>query len=1499
VRRLAIIACAFAALLPVVSAHGDSTDPATVGQWNPVMQWPLVAVHANLLSNGQVLVWDGFEAGPNSERLFDPNTLTLTPRPYARNLFCSGYAQLADGKLFIAGGHVSVNNGLKDATLWDPTTNTAQRLPDLANARWYPTVTTLSDGRVMVFSGDNIQADDSPPGNPLSFVSHTLPEVYNPNTNSYTQLTGARVDTPLYPLMFAAPDGRVFQAGPDRQTHFVTTSGTGAVVNGPLNPIEPHSAAMYVPGKIVTSGTWSDPSFENRTVTGRTTVIDLNQPNPTWRETAPMAFPRSYHTLTNLPDGSVIATGGLTSSDGYKLQNAVLPAEIWDPATETWSTMAAQANGRGYHSTALLLPDGRVLVAGGGQLPGYPVTNQTNAQIFSPPYLFKGPRPGITSAPQTVQFASKFIVGTANPDGISKVSLVRLGDDTHAFDQNQRFVPLTFRSVGGNLEVDSPANPNLAPPGYYMLFIVDQVGVPSVSTMVRLPATNEDQQPPSSPGTLSATSGLGRVDLSWGAATDDTGIQRYNVYRSTTAGFTPSPANRIGQPTGLTYADTGLTAATYYYVVKAEDPAGNLGPPSNEVQVAVAGDTTAPTVAITAPANGAALSATVAVTADASDNVGVVGVQFKLDGANLGTEDTTAPYSVTFDTRTVSNGSHTLAAVARDLGGNGATSAGVGVAVSNTAPASPGLVAAYGFDETSGSIVGDSSGNSNSGSITGAARIVAGKYGGALSFNGSSNLVSVPDSNSLDLTSGMTLEAWVKPTTLGAFKTVVLKEAPGDLSYGMYASSAYGGSGVSRPSAWIAGTDVGATTALPTGAWSHLAATYDRTSFKLYINGTQVASKAFTGAITPSTGALKIGGNSIWGEYFNGQIDEIRVYNRALSPSEIAADRDAPISGGSPPPPSDTTAPTVSLTSPGAGTTVSGSVTVAANAADNVGVVGVQFKLDGANLGTEDTASPYSTTWNTTTATNGSHTLTAVARDAAGNTTTSTSVTVTVSNSTPDLTPPTVSVTAPTSGSTISGSQALTATAADNVGVVGVQFKLDGANLGTEDTASPYSITWNTATSANGSHTLTAVARDAAANSATSASVTVTVNNPLPDTTQPDVNLTAPSEGATVNDTATVSATASDNVGVVGVQFKLDGANLGAEDTTSPYSVSWNTKAASNGGHTLTSVARDAAGNMKTSVAVNITVDNDLTAPTATITAPSAGTTVSGAAVSITADANDNVGIAGVQFKVDGVNVGAEDTTAPYGATWDTRAGANGSHTLTAVARDAAGNTATSAGTTVTVANIAAGPVAAYGFNESTGTSAADSSGSGNNGTLVNGPTHSSTSKYGLALQFDGVNDMVTVPDANSLDLTTAMSIEAWVRPTALGSWRTVVLKERPGDLVYALYAGSRFENSNTWRPSAWIGSDPVGATAALTLNAWTHLATTYDGASWKFYVNGTLVASRAFAAPIGVSTGALRIGGNNIWPEWFKGQIDEVRIYSRALSAAEVVLDRDAPIAP
>jgi len=180
----------------------------------------------------------------------------------------------------------------------------------------------------------------------------------------------------------------------------------------------------------------------------------------------------------------------------------------------------------------------------------------------------------------------------------------------------------------------------------------------------------------------------------------------------------------------------------------------------------------------------------------------------------------------------------------------------------------------------------------------------------------------------------------------------------------------------------------------------------------------------------------------------------------------------------------------------------------------------------------------------------------------------------------------------------VSGTVTVAANASDNVGVAGVQFRLDGANLGAEDTSAPFSISWNTLGAANGTHTLTTIARDAAGNSTTSAAVTVTVSNaPPPDTTPPTVSLTAPSNGTTVSGAVTVAANASDNVGVVGVQFLLDGAALGAEDASAPYSVSWNTTGATNGAHTLTAVARDAAGNSTTSAAVTVTVSNNAPPP--------------------------------------------------------------------------------------------------------------------------------------------------------------------------------------------------------------------------------------------------------------------------------------------------------------
>ncbi|HEY2940896.1 MAG TPA: Ig-like domain-containing protein [Vicinamibacteria bacterium] len=276
----------------------------------------------------------------------------------------------------------------------------------------------------------------------------------------------------------------------------------------------------------------------------------------------------------------------------------------------------------------------------------------------------------------------------------------------------------------------------------------------------------------------------------------------------------------------------------------------------------------------------------------------------------------------------------------------------------------------------------------------------------------------------------------------------------------------------------------------------------------------------------------------------------------------------------------------MTVTSPTAGSTVGGTIPVNAT----VSIIGVltvqrvQFQLDGANLGAADETAPYSVSWNTFPASNGTHTLRAVAQDMLGVWWPSQPVTVTVFN---DHTPPTVAITAPAAGATVSGVVAVSANASDNVGVVGVQFQVDGANLGAEDTVSPYSVTWNTATVADGSHSLRAIGRDAAGNSTISSAVTVTVMN---DTTPPTVSITSPSSGATVGGVITVTANASDNVGVVGVQFRVDGANLGAEDTSAPYSVSWDTGTATPGTHSLTAIARDAVNNTATSTAVSVTV---------------------------------------------------------------------------------------------------------------------------------------------------------------------------------------------------------------------------------------------------------------------------------------------------------------------
>jgi hypothetical protein len=679
-----------------LSAWGAGLGPAgpppdQVGQWSAPVSWPLVAVHMILQPTGNVLAIDAWSDAPNSQRVWNPTNGSFVAVPYAANLFCSGHILLPDGRTLIVGGNVAADIGIKDATLFNSQTNTWSKAADMSVARWYPTATVMGDGRVFVFGGDNI-VDQGLPYSPSYFKEasqNSLPSIYDPASNTWTDLTGSRLTTPLYPFLFQLSDGRIFDAGPDVISR-VMTPGSWTWSTVATSPFDGGSAVMYLPDKIMKAGSYSNPDYYGANTyqaTARTAVIDMGQPNPQWRETAPMNFARTYQNMTMLPDGTVLASGGMSTSDGVDLSKAVLPAEIWNPSTETWRTVASLTVGREYHSTALLLPDGRVLMAGGGQLPGR-ATNITSAEIYSPPYLFKGARPAISSAPSVVSYGSNFTVTTPDAASIQKVALIRTPSVTHAFDENQRYIPLSFTAGAGQLTVQAPSNSNTAPPGYYMLYILNGNGVPSVASFVRFPAPYEDTQPPSAPASLTATAGSGgAVSLGWPASTDNTGVVRYDVYRSQSSPFSPSLPNRIAQPTGTTYQDTGLASGTYYYVVKAEDAAGNLSGPSPQASATVgSADTNPPTVAITAPASGATLAGAVTVTASAADDVGVVGVRFTLDGQSLGSEDTTAPYSVSWDTTTAANGSHTLSAVARDAAGNTTTATAVPVTVQNTSP---------------------------------------------------------------------------------------------------------------------------------------------------------------------------------------------------------------------------------------------------------------------------------------------------------------------------------------------------------------------------------------------------------------------------------------------------------------------------------------------------------------------------------------------------------------------------------------------------------------------------------------------------------------------------------------------------------------------------------------------------------------------------------------------------------------------------------------------
>jgi hypothetical protein len=858
--------------------------PSVVGAWDPPVETGMVAVHMGLMHTGKVLMFSGTFAGSYVEQVWDPATgaMTPVPNPYY-NLFCAGHTQLADGRILVAGGHEPSTLGAANANIFDPVTLKWSALPNMAYRRWYPTTTTLPDGRVLVTSG----------GQTCLTCIADVPEIFDPVTMRFTTFPSARLNINYYPFMFVLPDGKVLSAGSTEEAYQTRTldmnTGGWTMVDAAIR--DGHSAVMYRPGKILKTGTAAD-SGSIGTTAPTAYVLDMTQPSPAWRQVASMAFPRAYQNSTMLPDGNVLITGGGTTRDGYDVTKGVLTAELWSPQTETFQTLSDGKYARLYHSTALLLPDARVLIAGSG-FDG-PGINQTKTEIFSPPYLFKGPRPDIVSAPDLLQYDSPFAMLTTDANSIASVVLIRPGSVTHAFDMDQRYVELRFSPGEGSLlTVWPPANANLAPPGYYMLFLVNKAGVPSIAKFVHFPAPAGDTQAPSAPGNLVGLGGLGTTALTWSASTDNIGVTLYNVHRSTGPGFVPSAANRVGQTATTAFNQSGLAAGTYYYLVTAQDATGNISAPSAEALVAVAADTTAPLLALTSPTGGASVSGSITLSATASDDVGVAGVQFQVDGVNIGAEKTSAPYSISWNSIAVANGPHTIKAIARDAAGNRSESAAA-IEVANVAPpAPPGLVAAYNFDEGTGTQVQDVSGGGNVGVASYTTWSTAGRSGSALSFNGTSSWVTIADAPSLRLTSGMTMEAWVRPSSGSGWRTVILKERAGQLTYALYSAN-----GASRPASWVwTGTDysVSGTAAVSTTTWTHLAVTYDGSALRFYTNGVLVKTTAGVPNLLSSTGVLRIGGNSVWGEYFKGLIDDVRIYSRALSVYEIQTDMNTPV----------------------------------------------------------------------------------------------------------------------------------------------------------------------------------------------------------------------------------------------------------------------------------------------------------------------------------------------------------------------------------------------------------------------------------------------------------------------------------------------------------------------------------------------------------------------------------------------------------------------------
>lgn len=466
----------------ILEGQSLPADAHLRGMWSPVFSWPLIPVHAVLTVDGRVLTYgtdgSGKQTGYFIYSVWDPalgfgaDAHMVLPNTTNTDLFCGSQVLLPQGDaVFLAGGDNwtgtgTTNTGNNNTNLFSLSDASLARGANMNRARWYSTATVLLNGEIFIQGGTG---------------GTDFPEIRGVD-GSFRLLTGASTSglDYMYPRNFIAPDGRVFGYDSAGRMYYIDTNGNGSRTNvGQFASAyrgNDASAAMFRPGRILQFGGNSNGAI----------VIDITGGAPVITPTQSMSSQRRLVNAAILADGKVLATGG--SAVWNQMTGVNNSAEIWNPETGAWMQGPAGDRARLYHSVSLLLPDASVLVGGGGA-PG--PQNNRNAEIYYPPYLFAeggqlAARPVIAAAPQALDIGRTFSVQLGSAVPISRVTMVKTGSVTHSWNMDQRFVDLAFRAEGAVLSVQAPARAADAPPGFYMLFVLDDRGVPSVAKIVRV-----------------------------------------------------------------------------------------------------------------------------------------------------------------------------------------------------------------------------------------------------------------------------------------------------------------------------------------------------------------------------------------------------------------------------------------------------------------------------------------------------------------------------------------------------------------------------------------------------------------------------------------------------------------------------------------------------------------------------------------------------------------------------------------------------------------------------------------------------------------------------------------------------------------------------------------------------------------------------------------------------------------------------------------------------